>query len=207
LQEQYDTQPVECGYVLRLAEFAFWNSSLMESDEHMAGTISVPWLGEKTIDFLKILSAVLKKIPGYLGPWHLFVDTESSGGRGRQIRQLFENIPGCRIESPGSNYFSALLHSKTAVIYGGYNSLMDVIHAGIPALVILREMEDEEQQLHLQKLQEVTGESLLTLSEDQVSAKELELSLLKHLQRDRLAAVTLKRNGAACAAEFLHSLL
>ncbi|MGB3224631.1 MAG: hypothetical protein WBB23_17645 [Desulforhopalus sp.] len=207
LLEQYNTVPVECGYVLRLSEFAFWNSRLMEFDEHLAGTISVPWLGEKTIDFLEILSAVLKKIPGYLGPWRLFVDTESSGDRGRQIRQLFEKIPGCRIESPGSKYFPALLHSKTAIIYGGYNSLMDVIHVGIPALVILREMEDEEQQLHLQKLQEVTGESLLTFSEARVSAEELEESLLKHLQRDRLAAVTLKKNGAACAAEFLQSLL
>jgi predicted glycosyltransferase len=207
LQEQYDTQPVECGYVLRLAEFAFWNSSLMESDEHPAGTISVPWLGGKSINFLKILSAVLEVIPGHFGPWRLFVDTESSGGRGRQIRQLFENIPGCRIESPGSKYFPALLHSKTAIIYGGYNSLMDVIHAGIPALVILREMEDEEQQLHLQKLKKVTGDSLLTLSEAEVSAEELQRSLLKHLQRDRLDAVALRKNGAACAAEFLHSLL
>lgn len=208
LIEHYNSVPVECGYVLRLSEFAFWNSRLMESDEHLAGTISVPWLGEKTIDFLEILSAVLKKIPGCFGSWKLFVDTESSGGgRALQIRQLFENIPGCRIESPGSKYFPALLHSKTAIIYGGYNSLMDVIHAGIPALVILREMEDEEQQLHLQKLKEVTGESLLTFSEAQVSAEELEESLLKHLQRDRLSAVVLKKNGAACAAEFLHSLL
>lgn len=207
LLEQYNTVPVECGYVLRLSEFAFWNSCLMKSDEHLAGTISVPWLGEKTIDFLKILSAVLEKIPGHFGPWKLFVDTKSSSGKGRQIRELFEKIPGCRIESPGSKYFPALLHSKTAIIYGGYNSLMDVIHAGIPALVILREMEDEEQQLHLQKLKALTGESLLTLSEDQVSAEELERSLLEHLQRDRITAVALRKNGAARAAEFLHSLL
>jgi predicted glycosyltransferase len=207
LLEQYNTVPVECGYVLRLSEFAFWNDRLMESDEPLAGTISVPWRGEKTIDFLKILSVVLKKISGCFGPWRLFVDTESSKSRGRQVRKLFENIPGCRIESPGSKYFPALLHSKTAIIYGGYNSLMDVIHAGIPALVILREMEDDEQQLHLHKLKEVTGESLLTLSEAQVSAEELEWSLLKHLQRNPLTAVTLKKNGAARAAEFLHGLL
>ncbi len=207
LLEQYNSMPVECGYVLRLSEFAYWNSRLTESDEHPAGTVSIPWLGEKTIDFLKVLSAVLKKISDNFGPWRLFVDMEGFESRGRQVRQLFENIPGCRIESPGSKYFPSLLHSKTAIIYGGYNSLMDVIHAGIPALVILREMEDEEQQLHLQKLKEVTGELLLTLSEDQVSAEELESSLLKHLQRNSLAAVPLKKNGAACAAEFLHGLL
>ena len=64
------------------------------------------------------------------------------------------------MEPPGSKYVSALLHSKTAVIYGGYNSLMDVVHARIPALVVLRKMQDEEQQIHLRKLQEGAGEVL-----------------------------------------------
>jgi predicted glycosyltransferase len=207
LQEQYNTVPVECGYVLRLAEFTVWNSRLMESDEQLAGTISIPWLGEKSIDFLKILAAVLKKIPTSFGRWRLFVDTGRSTGTDRQIRHLFDSISGCRIEPPGSDYVRALLHSKTAIIYGGYNSLMDIVHAGMPALVVLREMEDEEQQLHLQKLKEATQESLTTISEARVSAGELERLLLAQLQRERLPAVTLKKNGAACAAEYLQSLL
>jgi predicted glycosyltransferase len=206
LQRQYDTLPVECGYVLRLAEFAFWNGQLLEPDELMAGTISIPWLGEKSIDFLKILAGVLKKIPLTFGRWWLFVDTESSGGAGQEIRKLFEDIPGCRIEPPGMKYASALLHSKTAVIYGGYNSLMDVLHAGIPAVVVLREMQDEEQQIHLQKLQQVAGEALTTVSETQVCAGELERLLLAHLQRNRLSSVSLKTNGAECAATYIHGL-
>jgi hypothetical protein len=68
-------------------------------------------------------------------------------------------------------------------------------------------MEDEEQQLHLQKLKEATQESLTTISEARVSAGELERLLLAQLQRERLPAVTLKKNGAACAAEYLQSLL
>jgi hypothetical protein len=179
----------------------------MESDEQLAGTVSIPWLGEKSVDFLKILAAVLKKIPTSFGRWRIFVDTGDYTGTDRQIGQLFESISGCRTEPPGSDYVRALLHSKTAIIYGGYNSLMDIVHAGIPALVVLREMEDEEQQLHLQKLKETTEESLLTISEAQVSAGELERLLLTQLQRKRLPAVTLKKNGATCAAEYLQSLL
>jgi predicted glycosyltransferase len=104
-------------------------------------------------------------------------------------------------------YASALLHSKTAVIYGGYNSLMDVIHAGIPAVVVLREMQDEEQQIHLQKLQQVAGEALSTVSESRVSAGELEGLLLAHLQKNKLSSVSLKTNGAERAARYIHSLL
>jgi predicted glycosyltransferase len=207
LQHQYNTVPVECGYVLRLAEFAVWNGQLLEQAEAVAGTISIPWLGEKTMDFLIILARVLNKMPKSFGQWWLFVDAQNSSDVSRKIRKLFEGIHNCRLESPGANYVSALLHSKTAVIYGGYNSLMDVIHAKIPALVVLREMQDEEQQIHLRKLQEVAGEALSTVSETQVSAEELEELLLAHLQRNRLSAVALNTGGAACAAAYIHGLL
>jgi len=207
LQQQYDAVPVECGYVLRLAEFVAWNRQLIEQTQTLAGTISVPWLGEKSIDFLIVLVSVLKKIPKSYGRWHLFIDTESSGQVGQKVRKIFEETGNCQLEQPGGNYVSALLHSKTAIIYGGYNSLMDIIHANIPALVVLREMKDEEQQIHLRKLKEVAGESLSTVSETRVGEDELEELLLAHLKRNRLSAVSLNTNGSAIAAEYLYSLL
>ena len=84
---------------------------------------------------------------------------------------------------------------------------MDVIHAGIPALVVLREMQDEEQQIHLRKLQDVAGEAIATVSESQVSAAELERLLLAHLQRNMQTVVPLNTNGAANAAEYIYRLL
>jgi predicted glycosyltransferase len=207
LGQQYNTVPVECGYVLRLAEFAAWNGGLPQQDEPIAGTISIPWLGEKTMGFLMILASVLEKIPNSFGRWWLFVDMESSAGVGPKIRELFGEMENCRLESPGINYVPALLHSKTAVIYGGYNSLMDVVYARIPALVVLREMEDEEQQIHLRKLKGVFGEAISTVSETQVSAEELEGLLLANLQKNRFPVIPLNTNGAAHAAKYLYSLL
>ncbi len=207
LRLQYGTIPVECGYVLRLAEFTRWNGQTLEADEPVAGTVSIPWLGEKTMDFLKVLASALKKIPRSFGCWRLFVDTAEENGAGRRVRELFDNIPGCRLEPPGIAYASALSRSKTAVIYGGYNSLMDVIHARVPALVVLREMQDGEQQLHLQKLKKVAGDGIATVSETQIAAGELEGMLLANLQRGRLPAVPLKICGAERAATYIHSLL
>ncbi len=207
LGQQYNTVPVECGYVLRLAEFAVWNCGVLEQEQPIAGTISIPWLGEKSMEFLVILANALKRIPKSFGRWMLFVDMESSSGAGRNIRKLFGEIEHCRLESPGIKYVSALLHSKTAVIYGGYNSLMDVVHAQIPAVVVVREMEDEEQQIHLRKLKDALGETISVVSETQVSAEELEGLLLANLQKNRYPCVSLNTNGAARAATYLHSLL
>ncbi len=207
LRQQYNTVPVECGYVVRMAEYALWNERLFDQEEVVAGTVSIPWLGEKSMDFLMILAGVLKKIPESYGCWRLFVDMDSNSDRGQKISKHFGKIKNCRLESPGGGYASALLQSKTAVIYGGYNSLMDVIHAQIPALVVLREMQDEEQQIHLQKLQGVVGEAIVTVSESQVSADQLERLLLARLQNKRPLAVSMNTSGAACAAKYIYSLL
>ena len=207
LQQQYNSAAVECGYVLRLAEFVFWNKKQFEQDRSWAGTISIPWLGEKTMCFLTIMAEVLKKIPQSFGRWRLFVDMESSPDMGRRVVQLFGNIPGCLLESPGGNYVSTLLNSKIAVIYGGYNSLMDVVFARIPALVVLREMQDEEQHIHLQKLIEHTGGTLTGVSESQITAEELERLLLAQLQASSLPIISVNTNGAVRAAEYLKGLL
>ena len=208
LQQQYSAVPVECGYVLRLTEYMFWNNhSLEQYAEPLAGIVSVPWLGEKSLEFLTILANVLPKIPLSFGRWLVFVDMESSFGIGQKLTKIFSKTPNCQLESPGGMYVSALLHSKTAVIYGGYNSLMDVIHAGIPALVVLREMQDEEQQIHLRKLQDIVGEAIAIVSEAQVSAEELERLLLSSLQKNGPPAVALHTGGAANAAEYIHGLL
>ena len=91
LQRQYNSVPVECGYVLRLAEFMLWHDQLLQQHEEalLAGTISIPWLGETTMDFLIILAGVLERIPPSFGRWLLFVDTDSSPDVGQKVRALF----------------------------------------------------------------------------------------------------------------------
>lgn len=209
LQRQYGVVPVECGYVLRLTEYMFWNNRLLERYKQplLAGVVSIPWLGENSMNFLTILARVLQKIPLSFGHWLVFVDTEGSSGAGQKLAHIFTKTRNCQLASPGGRYVSALLRSKTAVIYGGYNSLMDVVHAGIPSLVVLREMQDEEQQIHLRKLQDVLGEAIAIVSETRVSSQELERLLLGNLRKNELPAVSLHTSGAAHAAEYIHGLL
>lgn len=157
--------------------------------------------------FLAVLAGVLRGIPRYFGVWRLFIDMDSSSGTGQRIGELFGKVENCRLEPPGERYAPALLESKTAVIYGGYNSLMDVIFAQVPTLVVLREMQDEEQQIHLEKLKEAAGGILATVSETKITAGELAKLLLANLQSDRPAAAGLNTNGATFAAQYIRRLL
>ncbi len=207
LRRHYDTEPVECGYVLRLAELARWERPVPVSEAPVAGVLSIPWLGEKSLDFLVLLAGVLQKIPECHGRWWLFVDIDQLTAAGQRVSALFAGMENCRVEPPGRRYAAVLPQAGTAVIYGGYNSLMDVLHAGIPAVVVLRDMQDAEQQIHLRKLREVAGEALVTVSETGVTAEELERLLLANLRRGRLPSVVLKTDGATRAAEYLHGLL
>ena len=120
---------------------------------------------------------------------------------------LFSELDNCHIESPGLRYVSSLLRSKTALVYGGYNSLMDIMFCGMPSLVVLREMEDKEQQIHLACLLRITGNRLTTVQESQVSAKELESLLLKNLEAAKSAPPEIKIDGAVRAAHYLNQFL
>lgn len=207
LEKLYDMVPVECGYVLRMAEFCLWNDGFSSAEETLAGTVSIPWIGERTLDFIEVLAGAINKISQDVGCWHIFIDTTSSAASGNKIRRLFKELGNCRLEPPGANYAKALSRSKSVVIFGGYNSLMDVLHTGVPALVVLRQMKDEEQQLHLKLLKEVAGESITTVSESQNSVDELESLLLSNLHKKRKPLAAVKTDGAPRAADYLYSLL
>lgn len=207
LKKMYNCAPEECGYVLRSAEYMLCNRNLSQPEQKFAGTISIPWIGEKTIEFLVVLAGALKKISPDFGEWRLFVDVDSSTSAGRKIIKLFEGAGNCRLGIPGSNYLPALLESKSALVYGGYNSLMDIIYARIPALVVLREMQDEEQQIHVGRLKEAVGETISTVTETEVSVGELERLLLENLHKQNLPLFSIKTEGASYAAGYLHRLL
>lgn len=207
LHHQYRTKPVECGYVLRLAEYCFWSNRLSVPADRPAGTIAIPWLGEESLRFLKCLAVALKKIPASCGCWYLFIDTGTEPEAQRMIGELFREVANCRIEPPGGNYVPTLLHSKTAVVYGGYNSIMDILHVRIPALVVYREMADEEQEMHLQRIVGVTGGNVTMVSESRVSAEELEGMLANNLGREISPPYNIGTDGASRAAGYLNRLL
>ncbi|MDJ0623567.1 MAG: hypothetical protein QNJ17_11415 [Desulfocapsaceae bacterium] len=201
LHNQFGTTPQECGYV----------SGLRERQEHLpaagqkeiTGTIAIPWLGEDTPVFLQRLYNVLAG-SGDNHTWHLYLDRNHSSSA--RFYQLFSRLPGCRIEPPSQRYLDSLLGSRCAIVYGGYNSLMDVLSLNLPALVLLRNMQDSEQQLHLAKLQQ-TVDLNLTVAEEKCGEEKLHKAVndLPHLTGPMKNHLNL--SGATKAAQILASFV
>lgn len=205
LADQYGVIPFECGYVSRLGEYLECNSS-RNIKSRWAGVVSIPWLGEKSYHLLQCLADVLHQIPVTYGPWCLFVET---GGKAMEpnITSLFSGLSHCHLKQPGKNYAEVLMSAKSALIYGGYNSLVDVVFAEIPTLVVLRDMLDQEQQVHVSRLQEKLAGSLVSVSEDDITAENLLVLLLQNLNRTVPVKNRVEVGGAARAARHLYSKL
>ena len=205
LSEQYGVVPFECGYVSRLGEYLECNGH-KNKKSRWAGVVSIPWLGEKSLHLLQCLAEALGRISVDYGSWCLFIDSENETMESHVIT-LFSELGHCYLEQPGKNYAAALMNAETALIYGGYNSLVDVVFVEIPTLVILREMKDQEQQAHIHCLQEKSVGALVSLSEDDITADKLYVLLLQNLKRTAPVGTRVEVNGAIRAAHYLYSKL
>ena len=202
IESQFGCKVHECGYVSALKERIAGDST--SKKESLLGTISIPWFGEQTADFLHCLHAVLKEPFQEQGRWHIYL--EQSHPTSAEFTSLFSQIPGCRVEPPGKRYLQSLMRSQYAVIYGGYNSLIDVLSLSLPALVILRDMQDNEQQEHLNKLIECTPDRFAIVTE---ACKHIELTraLQKLIKNPEPSAFSINLSGAEAAAKYLQALL
>jgi predicted glycosyltransferase len=205
LARQYCLEPYECGYVSRLKEYRAWNDG--KSPKHKwAGVVSVPWHGEESLSFLRCLAGALADIPCAHGRWCLFIDP-GMGEMKTVVEELFLEFEHCQLETPGNRYGDALMNARSAVIYGGYNSLVDILFAGIPTLVILREMQDKEQQIHVERLEAELPGRLTSVSETEVGVEGLKEILLQNILVGTERKVGVKIDGASRAAHYLHSKL
>jgi len=207
LTESFACSPIACGYVSRLSELAHWQSNaattVKKSLEKYAATISIPWQGEQTPIVVKNLAAAIQRIGSQHGDWKIFLgqETEQNGNK-KSSYNGFDDLPFVSLEPPGSKYGQVLAHSKTALIYGGYNSITDVLSLGIPAVVLLRSLQDKEQEQHLQRLTMKTGDLLRTLPESQATAETLE-QLLRSQLTSTPPTTGINLNGAESAARHL----
>lgn len=202
----YDTSVEECGYVQRLSELP--QPSIIHQEPRLAGTVAVPWRGESTEHYLQCLATALERLGPETGLWKIFLDISAMGESLCQLVNRISSIPWCEIEVPGLAYLDSLRRSRMAIVYGGYNSLTDLLYFKIPALVVMREMKDLEQQIHLAVLQKATGEQFSTVSESDVSEEVLVRLLHKKLHQNQGGFEPIvKTDGAAHAATCLEKML
>jgi predicted glycosyltransferase len=112
------------------------------------------------------------------------------------------------VERFGPHYVEALYSSKSAVVFGGYNSLVDVLSLGIPTLAVMRDMRDHEQQEHLEILIRAVGRRLTAVLENECSVEQLHTLLIDRMKVDiDPFALPVNLGGAEKAARSLAALL
>ena len=137
----------------------------------------------------------------------MFVGSPDDFSLQKKIYSLFEKLSFCKITPASEQYRQALLKAKTAVIYGGYNSLSDIFYANIPAVVLLREMQDEEQQAHMTRLNLLNSDRLMIYNEKNIEAEELAQVLIRQIHTKKLPKPEINLEGAEMAAKYLFEII
>jgi predicted glycosyltransferase len=207
LAAQFDTEPVETGYVSRLAELQSFQPVAHNPNHAHAGTISIPWMGEHTAGMIEQLAGALERIGGGYGRWHLYIGLNRMAGQATPAIRRIGGLAWCSLHPPGGGYAESLLNSKTALIYGGYNSLSDVLYARLPAVVVLRGMVDAEQQAHVARLIQMKMADLTMVEENQVTAAGLAEAFQRLLAGGASNVNAPNLCGAETAARVLHGFI
>ncbi len=202
LSSHYGVKPYVAGYVSRLSELQFMDAGSTEV-EKSAGVVSVPWSGEETAALLEKLAEALSGIDQVQGNWKIYMNLRESGV-GACIDR-FEDLDNVCVEQVGPKFLTDLRNSRSAVIYGGYNSLTDVMVCGVPSVVLLRGMKDGEQEEHAAVLAQKSCAIQDVFSDQIVTVDQLRKSLLKCLEVNT-DETSIKLNGAENAARYLAEL-
>ena len=195
--------PIETGYVSRLSEWKSPVTDFSSREATLAATVSVPWIGEYTHSFLKALATAVARLGRSFGEWHFYMGPTRGGLASKEVEGWFRKQSYCRLYKMGDGYYSSLSKSRMAVIYGGYNSLTDLLFLRLPGLVILRDMADQEQQEHLRCLTRYSPDQFKTFSEQESNAEILEAILRCQLKHSRSEIRELQLDGADKTASFL----
>ena len=195
--------PVEMGYVSRVRELAHLYDKDRDDGDKIGCTVSVPWFGPHTPALLSSLHEALGAMGDGWGHCDLYVEPS----RFREVEELFTPLSHCRVEPIGDRYIGSLIKSKVALIYGGYNSILDVLALNRPALVVLRATRDREQQDHLELLQRTVGNTMQVVEEEAVSGRVLEEKLRLLLAEQPGDSPAIDCNGAERTAVHLHRLV
>ncbi|RZW26229.1 MAG: hypothetical protein EX260_01580 [Desulfobulbaceae bacterium] len=195
--------PVEMGYVSRVRELAHLYEEDGDGVETIGCTVSIPWFGPHTAGLLSSLYEALTAIGEEWGRCDFYVEPS----RSREVKELFNPLSCCTVEPIGDRYIGSLIKSKVAIIYGGYNSIIDVLALNRPALVVLRATRDREQQEHLMRLQRSVGTAMQVVEEEAVSGPVLIEKLLLLLDERPGDSLAIDCDGAERTAAYLHRLV
>ncbi|WP_432736052.1 hypothetical protein [Maridesulfovibrio sp. FT414] len=202
LTDRYGVRPYETGYVSRLAEMKLLQY-LGEGGRKYAGVISIPWSGEGTLCMMRKLAGALERIGSSHGDWKIYMNLREDGAG--EVVNHFSGLSHVSFAQVGPDFLSDLASARSALIYGGYNSLTDVMACSVPSVVLLRGMKDGEQEEHAAVLCRCSSSVLDVFPDSSVEMDDIEGALRRCLECGR-GPEQVNLNGAEGAARYLADL-
>lgn len=206
LTSRFGMKPVETGYVSRFKEVHQDITTRAEKKKYGL-IVAIPWTNEYSTGLLETLAQTLATFGSDFGKWNFFIPLTGGSPRWQNcIKRLHANT-SCHLHSPGPTYAKILTQSKAALIYGGYNSLTDVLFTRTPTVVVLRDMQDREQQQHLHQLMEHTDGLLTPFAEESIDSVQLTDAISSHLNDKAQPELSMNLAGGENTARCIASLL
>lgn len=198
IETHFGKAPVTMGYVSRLFE----TSKLLASvTKNHTGVVSLPWLSQKSPPFIDALISMLEhRCPEE--DWTVFINKDDIA----VFKDKTRHIQALDVQSVGEKYAQTLLNARIGIIYGGYNSLMDVAAAQVPAIVVMREMKDREQDEHIQKLIDRDPQTMVQVQESAVQVSGLNRAVTRLLQNSKKGP-SIDIQGSESAAKAIASII
>ncbi len=160
LQAHYGVAPQEAGYVCRTKELEAFacsqpgaGSGEAEKKDALAGVAALSWNDANSPRILEYIVRAASRTSG-AGQWRIYMEQDGAAMHPsfRECMESQDGEPVCELRPFGREFHRDMCRARMAVIYGGYNSLTDVMARNLPTLVLLRGMRDKEQERHMELL-------------------------------------------------------
>jgi len=133
--------------------------------------------------------------------WEFYLGAGYLEQRGPIVAEI-SKLPNCHIRPISPDYLGSLRIAKVAVVFAGYNTITDLLWAGTPAVVLMRNTTDIEQPDNARMLQGQLGDSAITLDE-RIDPATFTASIRAQMQKTRRPTRQVDLNGAEASARLL----
>jgi predicted glycosyltransferase len=179
IADHFGILPVKLGLVSRALEVCRVQNCYCDDSKKLDGTIGISWCSHSTVELIKYLVQALHKSNTVNQKWHSYIGQALVGVEREKIIEPLIKSPIFNVYEFSNDYLWTLKQSRLAVVYGGYNSITDILWAGLPSIIIARQMQDGEQAVHARYIESFFSPSIHIYEEAEICAEVLANSLKK----------------------------
>jgi len=207
INDHFGKPPHEMGYVSRAVEVCGWPNFSGLRSKKTDGTIGISWCTHSTEKMLSCISRAVHEMNRVDQVWRSYVGQSRVDMEREKIIEPLLRSRFFDVNDFSDEYLWTLRQSKLAIVYGGYNSITDILWAKIPSIIIIRQSRDSEQAIHAHLIKSRFSKSIHVFNESELSKNDISNSIKKLAEAPALKVKPSSLKGAEKSAQYLLSTL